>query len=286
VGGTGAENVANYKIVLGTGSCGDSAAIAVSAASLSGSTVTLTTGSQSAIGYKVCVSNVTRNSDSATLNTNSANFTGTGAGLTPIAADTDIANFGFATGTPPTSVQAPCATGGFDTANQASAVTGITSVSAFTASGITLGCVLGVSAAQALPATSTAGNFSAGVTGLDGAVGPTVKYLQFVVNVSAGYSLKLKTFRAAVRVSSTGPGNLSLYYSVDGYGTAIGSISSIPNATSFNQWNSDLSATPVINGPATVTFRIAPTNNTSQSGGSIAAAGVLRIDEVKIISGP
>jgi hypothetical protein len=79
VGATGAENAANYKIVLGTGSCGDSAAIAVSAASLSGSTVTLTTGSQSAIGYKVCVSNVTRNSDSATLNTNSANFTGTGA---------------------------------------------------------------------------------------------------------------------------------------------------------------------------------------------------------------
>lgn len=82
-GATGSENAANYKIVLGAGVCTDSAAITVSAASLSGSTVTLTTASQSAISYRVCVSNVTRNSDSATLTTNNVTFTGTGAGNLP-----------------------------------------------------------------------------------------------------------------------------------------------------------------------------------------------------------
>ncbi|AFM13892.1 beta strand repeat-containing protein [Turneriella parva] len=284
-----AETPGNYEVVLAASSCGTGAVVAVSAASRAGSVVTLTTAAQTAsTSYKVCVSGVTRSSDGALLATSPgvATFTGTGAGPTPIAADTDITYFGFATAaSPPTSVQAPCATSGFSTANQASAVTGINSISSLTASGITLGCVLGVSAAQALPAASTAGNFSAGVTALDGTVGPTVKYLQFVVDISAGYSLKLKTFRAAVRVSGTGPGNLSLYYSVDGYASAIGSISSIAN-TNFNQWTSDLSAVPTIDGPATVTFRVAPTNTTSQAGGTIASTGVLRLDELKIISGP
>lgn len=83
-GASGSENTANYKIVAGAGVCTDAAAISVSGAVLAGSVVTLTTAAQSAVSYKVCVSNVTRNSDSATLTTNNATFTGTGAGATAL----------------------------------------------------------------------------------------------------------------------------------------------------------------------------------------------------------
>ena len=114
-GATGSELTTNYKIVAGAGVCTDSAAIAVSGALLAGSVVTLTTATQSAVSYKVCVSNVTRNSDGATLSTTNASFTGTASGVIDIAANTDIAYFSFGTGAAatPTSAQQPCATSGY-----------------------------------------------------------------------------------------------------------------------------------------------------------------------------
>jgi len=76
-GGTGSENTGNYCIALTTdGNC-NTPDLSVSGAVLAGSTVTLTTSSQTAsAGYTVYVSNVTRASDSATLTTSSATFTG------------------------------------------------------------------------------------------------------------------------------------------------------------------------------------------------------------------
>lgn len=77
-----AQTAGNYEIVLAASACGSGGVIAVSSPSLSGNTVTLTTATQSAVSYKICVSNVTRNSDSAVLTTNNATFTGTAAGAT------------------------------------------------------------------------------------------------------------------------------------------------------------------------------------------------------------
>lgn len=74
-------NVAsNYKIVGSAANCTDASALSVSAASYtSGKTVSLTTATQtSGTNYKVCVSNVQRNSDSATLTSNHTTFTGAG----------------------------------------------------------------------------------------------------------------------------------------------------------------------------------------------------------------
>ncbi|MFO1481612.1 MAG: lamin tail domain-containing protein, partial [Turneriella sp.] len=76
-----AQTAGNYKIVAGAGVCTDASALSVSAAVLAGNVVTLTTAAQTAsTSCKVCVTGVTRNSDGATLTTNNANFTGTGAG--------------------------------------------------------------------------------------------------------------------------------------------------------------------------------------------------------------
>ncbi|MFZ5629919.1 MAG: beta strand repeat-containing protein [Spirochaetota bacterium] len=81
-GASGAENTANYSIIAGAGNCGDASVLAVSAASLAGSVVTLTTAAQTGgTSYKICVSNVTRNSDSVTLTTNNGTFNGTGSGV-------------------------------------------------------------------------------------------------------------------------------------------------------------------------------------------------------------
>jgi hypothetical protein len=64
---TQATTVGNYAIP----------GLSVTAASLAGSTVTLTTSVQRAISYTVTVANVTRASDAETLTTTSAPFTGT-----------------------------------------------------------------------------------------------------------------------------------------------------------------------------------------------------------------
>lgn len=72
-----AENASNYKIVGGSNACTDSAVLTVSNASLSSNTVTLTTSVQSAISYKICVSNVTSAGDGTSLMTASDTFTGT-----------------------------------------------------------------------------------------------------------------------------------------------------------------------------------------------------------------
>ncbi len=67
-----AQNIANYTITGGAG-------LTVSAAVLSGSTVTLTTSAQSAITYTVTVASVLRLSDSEALTTNARTFTGRAA---------------------------------------------------------------------------------------------------------------------------------------------------------------------------------------------------------------
>lgn len=81
-GATGAENTGNYCIATGTpGTC--TPALSISGASLSGSTVTLTTAAQTGgQAYRVFVSNVTRSSDSATLGTNTGDFTGSAGNTT------------------------------------------------------------------------------------------------------------------------------------------------------------------------------------------------------------
>jgi hypothetical protein len=66
-GPNGAENIANYSLTGG---------LSISAASLSGSAVTLTTSPQAATGYTLTVNNVTAAATSANLNVNTANFNG------------------------------------------------------------------------------------------------------------------------------------------------------------------------------------------------------------------
>lgn len=273
-GSSGSENTANYSITGGSG-------LTVSNAVLSSNTVTLTTNAQVASqAYTVTVSNVIR-ADGAPLNTNSAAFTGYTGSVIDIAANTDIAYFSFGTGAAatPTTTQQPCATSGFTITNDAAAVTGITSVSTFTSTGATgtQGCVVGNGGTT---------SFSTANTGWDGTPSPTSKYWSYSITVASGYRLTLKTFSAAVRVSGTGPKNLGLYYSVDSYGSVLSSF--VNTTTSFANWgvSGNLSSLGTITGPATITFRIAPTDTVSQSNATTASGGVWRMDEVKIISGP
>lgn len=75
-----AQTAGNYEIVLAASACGSGGILSVSSPSLSTNTVTMTTAAQTGgTSYKVCVTNVTRNSDGLTLTTSSATFTGTAA---------------------------------------------------------------------------------------------------------------------------------------------------------------------------------------------------------------
>ncbi len=76
-----AQTAGNYCIALAAAANCSSPALTVSAASLSGSTVTLTTSAQAVgVSYRLYVSGVTLNSGGGALLTNTANFTG-GAAL-------------------------------------------------------------------------------------------------------------------------------------------------------------------------------------------------------------
>ncbi len=79
-GGTGSENTANYRIAASSDTTCATSVVNVTGAALAGSIVTLTTASQTpSTAYRVCVSNVTAQSDGSSLSATSATFTGSGA---------------------------------------------------------------------------------------------------------------------------------------------------------------------------------------------------------------
>lgn len=271
-----AETAGNYKIVLGAGVCTDSAAISVSAASLSGSTVTLTTASQSAVSYRVCVSNVTRNSDSATLTTNNLTFTGTAAGGTPVAANTILASYSFGTCTASAS-PIPAA----NLVNEATAVTGIANVSSMGSAGITVSGTSGTNGCV----TGATGN-AWGSTAWDTTNGPTAKYYGFTFDLSAGYTLNVGTLTASIRATSTGPSKIGLYYSTDG--TSFTQIGNNCNMVASTFVSCSFAPGSAINltGPQTIRLRLASVDLTAVNSSPITAAGTIRLDTVVFSSAP
>jgi hypothetical protein len=101
----------------------------------------------------------------------------------------------------------------------------------------------------------------------------SVSFLTFGLTVDAGYSASLTSITFGARSSNTGPGFLSLLASVDGGAFAsVGSI--VQNGTTNANYTFDLTGLTAL---SSIAFRIAPTNQTSASGGTVQAGGTFRI---------
>jgi hypothetical protein len=99
-------------------------------------------------------------------------------------------------------------------------------------------------------------------------------YFSFGFSVDSGYFVELTNLEIGTRSSSTGPGTMGLFSSVDNFGTAITTISQASGGNFVNS-SIDLSALGQLSG--TVEFRLAMVGTGSANGGTVAGTGTFRV---------
>lgn len=99
------------------------------------------------------------------------------------------------------------------------------------------------------------------------------KYLSFGFLVSEGYQVKLSNLVIKTRSSGTGPGNLALRSSLDGFVSDLATWSQV--GTADNTQTIELSSLPNLLGE--VEFRIYAVSTVSAGGGTLAATGTFRV---------
>jgi hypothetical protein len=121
--------------------------------------------------------------------------------------------------------------------------------------------------------TPSAANNSMSASGW---VGPNADdFFQFGFNVTPGNSAVVDSLRFATRSSNTGPGFVNVLYTVDGGPETLITTLTQPGT---NFVNSVLTFAPIsVNSSFRILLRSA--NNTSANGGTVAAAGTLRIGD-------
>ena len=100
-------------------------------------------------------------------------------------------------------------------------------------------------------------------------------YLSLSLTVAAGSSLDLQTLSVGTRSSGFGPGSIGLFYSGDGFTTAITTIAQ--PGTSFVNSAIDLTALADVTGA--LEFRFYQIGTTAASGGTSTAAGTFRLTD-------
>lgn len=100
------------------------------------------------------------------------------------------------------------------------------------------------------------------------------EYVSFGFSVATGYYVDLTNVQFGGISSATGPGNLGLYYSGNGFASPIQTFS---NSNSQVNYDLDLSTLPNLTG--NIEFRIRPTNQDDATPpGSIAGTGTFRLN--------
>lgn len=100
-------------------------------------------------------------------------------------------------------------------------------------------------------------------------------YVTFGFEVAPGYQVDLDTLWFGSRSSNTGPGNLGVYYSVDGFASPVYTFSQ--SGTDFNNSIADLSALQDLQG--NIEFRIYAVDGVSAGGGTISSGGTFRVGD-------
>lgn len=101
-------------------------------------------------------------------------------------------------------------------------------------------------------------------------------YITFGFTVDAGFSVDLDTLWFGSRSSGTGPANLAVFYSVDGFTNPVYSFTQV--GTAFTNNIADVSALTGLTG--SVEFRILALNNLNAGGtGVISSGGTFRVGD-------
>jgi hypothetical protein len=99
-------------------------------------------------------------------------------------------------------------------------------------------------------------------------------YFQFGFSVAGGYQVLLDDLIIGTRSSATGPGSIGVFTSLDGFATAIATISQAPGANFVNSVI-DLSTLGSVTGALTV--RLIQIGDVAANGGATASAGTFRV---------
>lgn len=143
----------------------------------------------------------------------------------------------------------------------------VTSTALVLASGITGGLM---SRGAGLTGSAAGNSFSS--TGWNS---QNTDYLSLSLTVAAGSSLDLQTLSFGTRSSGTGPGSIGLFYSGDGFTTAITTIAQ--PGTSFVNSAIDLTALADVTGA--LEFRFYQIGTTAAGGGTSSSTGTFRLTD-------
>jgi MYXO-CTERM domain-containing protein len=99
-------------------------------------------------------------------------------------------------------------------------------------------------------------------------------YYSLAFTVDAGYKTDLSSLYIGSRSSNSGPRDLGLYSSLDGFASPVHTWTEV-GASAFANQIIDLSGLPDITG--SVEFRIRATSNAAATGGTISSTGTFRL---------
>jgi len=144
---------------------------------------------------------------------------------------------------------------------------------AFTAPTATAANVTGLDMTRGPGLNPNAGSNSLNSSGWDGP-DPANDFVSFGFSVDAGFSVDLDSLIIGTRASNSGPGNLGLFYSGDGFSNNLFTFTQ--SGTNFLNSIIDLSS---LNGlVGTIEFRIRALDDTRADGGTgISSAGTFRV---------
>ncbi|WP_194973085.1 endonuclease/exonuclease/phosphatase family protein [Aquiflexum lacus] len=99
------------------------------------------------------------------------------------------------------------------------------------------------------------------------------RYFSFGITIDEGFQAKLSKLIIGTRSSGTGPGEMALTYSMDGFTNNLATWVQV--GTNFNNQEIDLSALPLLT--ENVEFRIVSSSNVSANGGTVSTTGTFRV---------
>lgn len=109
-----------------------------------------------------------------------------------------------------------------------------------------------------------------------GWTGESTDYFSFGFTVDSGYQVDLSSMLMGTRSSNTGPGTVGLFYSGDGFTTALHTFDQTPGSNVVHSVI-DLSGLPDLTG--STQFRVAQIGTASANGGTTGSSGTFRIAE-------
>jgi hypothetical protein len=100
------------------------------------------------------------------------------------------------------------------------------------------------------------------------------EYFSLGFTVGSGYRVSLASLYIGTRSSATGPGTMGLYYSGNGFSTALATFNQAPGG---NFVNSIVNLSALTNLVGTVEFRIGMIAGAAANGGGVQSAGTFRV---------